>query len=86
MGRRGENCRPATAKKQNRFSKGVVFSVIVLNSAFTASVLYIYLHIGSEPTALIAAWFGFTTGELWLLSGIKKKKIKEENTDVRETY
>ena len=31
-----------------------------------------------EPTALIAAWFAFTTGELWMLKDIKKKKIDKE--------
>lgn len=33
-----------------------------------------------QPTewyALIAAWFAFTTGELFMLSGIKKTEIKE---------
>jgi len=35
----------------------------------------------SEPVALITAWFGFTGGELWMLSSIKKKKlIKQSDT------
>ena len=49
--------------------------IILLNVAFTIAVLYTFLKVGSEPTSLIIAWFGFTTGELWLLSGITKKKI-----------
>jgi len=64
-------------KKKSRFSKFIVTLVILLNVAFTAAVLYVFLHVGSEPTAIIAAWFSFTTGELWMLSSIKKKK--EEN-------
>lgn len=60
---------------KNRFSKAVVAAVVILNTGFTAAVLYIYRRVGSEPTALIAAWFAFTTGELWMLAGIRKKKL-----------
>lgn len=65
-------------KKKNRFSKFIVIFVILLNVLFTAGVFYVFLRVGHEPTTLIAAWFAFTTGELWLLAGIKKKKIKED--------
>ena len=70
-------------KRKSRFSKFIVTLVILLNVAFTAAVLYIFLHIGNEPTTLITAWFAFTTGELWMLSSIKKKKINSE-TDYDE--
>ncbi len=66
-------------KKKNRFSKFIVVLVILLNTTFATATLYVFLRVGSEPTALITAWFAFTTGELWLLAGIKKKKIKEED-------
>ncbi len=66
-------------KKKGRFSKFIVTFVILLNVIFTAAVLYIFLNIGSEPTTLITAWFTFTTGELWMLASIKKKK--EDNKD-----
>lgn len=66
-------------KKQGRFSKRIVSLIIFLNVIFTAAVLYVFLKVGSEPTTLIISWFGFTTGELVLLFGIKKKKIKEDN-------
>jgi hypothetical protein len=33
---------------------------------------------GSEPITLIGAWFAFTTGELWMLSSIKKSKVKKD--------
>lgn len=49
--------------------------IILLNVTFTIAVLYTFLKVGSEPTSLIIAWFGFTTGELWLLSGITKTKV-----------
>lgn len=68
-------------KKQNkkgRFSKFIVTFVILLNVVFTAAVLYVFLRVGSEPTVLIGSWFAFTTGELWMLAGIKKRKIKED--------
>lgn len=61
-----------------KFSKWIVLLVIVLNVIFTVGTLYVFLKVGSEPTTLIAAWFAFTTGELWMLAGIKKKKIKED--------
>lgn len=62
---------------KNKFSKAIVTAVVLLNVAFTTAVLYAFLQVGSEPTALIAAWFAFTTGELWLLAGIRKAKARE---------
>ena len=59
-----------------KFSKFIVTLVILLNVSFTVAVLYVFLRIGSEPTALISAWFGFTTIELWALAGIKKREIE----------
>lgn len=64
-----------------KFSKLIVTLVILLNAAFTAAVLYVFLKVGSEPSTLIASWFGFTTGELWFLSGIKKKKVENNNNE-----
>ncbi len=61
-----------------KFSKAIVSLVILLNAAFTVAVLYIFYRVGTEPTALIAAWFGFTTGELWFLAGIRKKKMESD--------
>ena len=62
-----------------KFSKVIVSLVILLNAAFTVAVLYIFYCIGVEPTALIAAWFGFTTVELWALAGIKKREIEKQS-------
>lgn len=67
-----------TKRKKNRFSKFIVTLVILLNILFTAAVLYIFLKVGSEPVTLIGCWFAFTTGELWMLSSIKKSKVKKE--------
>ena len=71
---------------KNKFSNVVVILVVVLNIWFTNRVLDIYIVTGTEPIILIGAWFAFTGGELWLLSGIKKAKIKNQNiiSDVQE--
>lgn len=66
-------------KKQGRFSKRIVSLVIFLNVIFTAAVLYVFLRTSSEPTVLVGCWFAFTTGELWMLSSIKKKKEEGYN-------
>ena len=68
-------------KKRGRFSKFIVTLVILLNVAFTSAVLYVFLNVGSEPTALIGAWFAFTTGELWFLAGIRKKEMEGETRE-----
>lgn len=60
------------------FSKLVVLLVIIMNIAFTVAILYIFFKKGNEPAVLISCWFAFTTGELWMLSGIKKQKIKAD--------
>jgi len=65
-----------------RYSKFVVALVILLNTGFAGAVLYLFLRTGSEPTVLIGCWFTFTTGELWMLSGITKVKVRNnENTE-----
>jgi len=66
------------------FSKKVVALVIVLNAVFTAAVFYVFLKVGQEPTTLITAWFAFTTGELWMLAGIRKAKLKHGEGEKKE--
>ena len=61
-----------------KFSKFIVAAVIILNIIFTAAVLYVFLKTSSEPVVLVGAWFGFTTGELWMLSSIKKSEVKSK--------
>lgn len=65
---------------ENKFSKKVVRWIITLNALFVVAVLVLYWHTGSEPAALIASWFAFTTGELWALAGIKRKEIHAGNS------
>ena len=64
-----------------KFSKAVVALVIALNVIFTVAVLFVFFRIGSEPVTLIAAFFAFTTGELWFLAGIKKREIDRGDGD-----
>ena len=73
-------------KRKSRFSKFIVTLVILLNVTFTAAVLYVFLQVGNEPMTLIGAWFGFTTGELWMLSNIKKTKVNKENNQSGQSY
>ncbi|WP_312373027.1 hypothetical protein [Lachnoclostridium sp.] len=68
-------------KKKAKYSKFIVFIVIVLNAVFAYMTLNVFASTGSEPTMLITAWFAFTTGELWMLAGIKKSKSKTEEKD-----
>lgn len=73
-------------KKKGEFSKFIVTLVIIMNIIFTAVVLYVFLQAGNEPATLIGAWFGFTTGELWMLSSIKKTKVNKENNQSGQSY
>jgi len=59
-----------------KYSKFIVALIILLNTCFTGAVLYIFYKNGSEPAIIIGCWFGFTTGELWMLANIKKNKEK----------
>ncbi len=81
---RSKRCRKERPK--TNYSKFIVALVILMNAAFAVVVLFIFFRIGTEPTALIAAWFGFTTAELWALAGIKKKEVEEGKNDARSNY
>lgn len=67
------------SNKSTRFSKKIVTLVVVLNIVFTLLFLLAFVKTGDEPVSLIAAWFGFSTGELWMLSGIKKTELTSTN-------
>lgn len=65
-------------KKKGIYSKAIVLLVITLNVWFTDRVLKAFEIVGTEPVALIGAWFTFTVGELFMLSSIKKAKEKKK--------
>jgi hypothetical protein len=71
-------------KKKGQYSKAMVAIIIILNSIFSAGVLYVFCKTSAEPSALIASWFAFTTGELWMLSSIKKTKVSQTSDDASE--
>ena len=68
-------------KKKGGFSKLIITLVVLMNIIFTSAVLYVFLKTASEPVALVGAWFAFTTGELWMLSSIKKEKVKKGDNE-----
>jgi uncharacterized membrane protein len=70
-------------KETGQFSKVMVLLIIIMNIWFTVAVLRVFAITGAEPVALVAAFFGFTTGELWLMASIKKTKVvKEKRSEV----
>ena len=60
-------------------SKILVPLIILLNIIFTGIILWIFYKTQTEPAELIRCWFGFTTGELWLLATIKKVKVRNND-------
>ena len=68
-------------EKKGGFSKLIITLVVLMNIAFTSAVLYVFLKTSSEPVALVGAWFAFTTGELWMLSSIKREKVKKGDNE-----
>ena len=60
-----------------KFSSFIVVVVVLLNIGFVLGVFYASLQNATIPDSLIIAWFGFTTGELWMLASIKKTKVKK---------
>lgn len=69
-------------KNKKDFSKFIVVLVIIMNIVFTKDVLDAFRETGNEPTTLITCFFGFTTGELWMLASIKKKKVTNTNSNL----
>lgn len=74
----------AIQKKKRKYSKRIVALVIALVVIFTPAVLYVFLKTGSEPITLIGCFFAFVTGELWMLSKIKRDEVKEGEEDENE--
>ena len=65
-------------KPKKAYSKIIVSAIIIVNIIFTIGIMILFLKKGSEPVALIGAWFSFTTIELWNLAKIKRHKIDKE--------
>lgn len=73
-----------TRKEKPSFNKKLIVFIIFLVLVFTSVVLWIFYHVGSEPSVIIVAFMGFCTGELWHMASIKKKKIEEEGRDGKD--
>lgn len=57
-------------------TKWIVPFVIISIFGFTGLAMWVQIKSGVELSAtLIGCFFGFCTGELWMLSSIKKAKI-----------
>lgn len=67
---------------KKKYSKRLIAFIVFANIVFAAAVFAVFWHTGNEPTALVAAWFSFTTVELWSLAGIKKKEVEHERRDI----
>ena len=64
------------SKKRVHMTKWIVPFVIVSIFGFTGLAMYVQIKTGVElSSTLIGCFFGFCTGELWMLASIKKAKI-----------
>lgn len=71
------NTNETTTKKKIHMSKIIVPFVIVSIFTFTGLAMYVQIRSGVElSSTLIACFFAFCTGELWMLASIKKSKVK----------
>ncbi len=66
-----------------QFSKLIVTIVVLLNIVFAGIILYMVWHGRPEPAVLVGAWFAFTTGELWMLSKIKRAEKGEGEVNAK---
>lgn len=69
-------------KKRKSMSRWIVPFVILSIFGFTGLAIYLQFVTSVELSAtLITCFYGFCTGELWLLASIKKTKIKMNDID-----
>lgn len=68
--------------KHSVTSKRILFLVILSIFVFTGLAMYVQIKSGIElsPT-LTTCFYAFCTGELWMLSNIKKSKLKSGQKD-----
>lgn len=63
-------------KKQKHLSKKIVIFIVSSIFIFTGFAIYLQFVTSVElSSTLIISFYGFCTGELWLLASIKKSKI-----------
>lgn len=77
------NANETTTKKKIHMSRVIVPFVIVSIFTFTGLAMYVQIRSGVElSSTLIACFFAFCTGELWMLASIKKSKVKNHVYDL----
>lgn len=69
-------------QKKMTLSRLIIPFVIISLFAFTGLAIYLQFVTSVELSAtLITCFFGFCTGELWMMASIKKTKIKNQFID-----
>jgi hypothetical protein len=71
--------------KKRKFHIGKCIVPFVIISIFSFTGLAIWLQFCGHmelSSTLITCFFGFCTGELWMLASIKKTKIKNQFKDI----
>ena len=69
-------------QKKMTLSRLIIPFVIVSLFIFTGLAIYLQFVTSVELSAtLITCFFGFCTGELWMMASIKKTKIKNQFID-----
>ena len=69
-------------QKRMTLSRLIIPFVIVSLFIFTGLAIYLQFVTSVELSAtLITCFFGFCTGELWMMASIKKTKIKNQFID-----
>ena len=69
-------------QKKVHLGKWIIPFVIISLFSFTGLAIYLQFVTQVELSAtLITCFFGFCTGELWMLASIKKTKIKNQFID-----
>jgi len=61
---------------KNKFSKGLIVLIVLSNMVAAGISFWLFAKTGGEPVATLGVWFGFSTGELWIMATVKKAKIK----------
>ncbi len=59
-----------------KFSKIIVFMIVLTVIAYTGINLWFFYNTGIEPTVLTGAFFAFMGGEVWALATIRKKEVE----------
>lgn len=73
-----------TKKKEARTLDKALIIMTVLFVLFSAAVLVVYWHTGSEPTVLVGGWCASVLGEIVACTRIKLGKQRDKYHDKYE--